>query len=280
MHVPSLVVFLVLALGLPWLATLPLYMDGGLRNPATTLLIIAMQTAPTIGALVVTFGVLRPAHSGRYLGLVPVRPWRRVLGYSLLGFVGALVGSVLAIVVGSLAGVTPLAPAPGALSQIALVPVLTVGLGITLIGEEIGWRGFLLPALQPLGTVPSLLLNGIVWGLWHTPLLLLGYNFGTTSPVSVPLMMVGTTLIGTMLAWLRFRSGSIWAGVVAHGTLNASASLLLIALVPKTPDVTATVLGWAGWIVLAVVIGVVAAVGGFRGFRIPGPVTQDRRDAS
>jgi membrane protease YdiL (CAAX protease family) len=46
---------------------------------------------------------------------------------------------------------------------------------IPAIGEELGWRGWLLPKRMPLGTVPALVLSGIIWGIWHAPLVLLRY---------------------------------------------------------------------------------------------------------
>jgi membrane protease YdiL (CAAX protease family) len=270
----AVAVFLALAFGLSWLSALPLWLDGGLTNPVWPVIAVAMMTTPTIAALVATLAVLRPAHPARFLGLAPLR--RSALTFGAIGVGGAVLISALAIALGVAVGVGRLTPASDTGAQLLMLPVLTVLVGITAIGEEIGWRGFLLPALQPLGTVPSLLINGVVWGAWHAPLLLLGYNYVTTSPISLPLMMVSTALIGTLLAWLRFRSGSIWAGALAHGAMNASVSVLLAAFVPSTPDVAMTTLGWAGWAVLAVTITAIGIAGGFRGMRFPSAAAADR----
>ena len=103
--------------------------------------------------------------------------------------------------------------------------------------------------------------------MWHTPLLLLGYNYATTSPVSIPLMIISATLIGTALAWLRERSGTIWAGALSHGALNVSASYLMMAFVPLTQqDPDLSLLGWVGWIVVGVFLVVLVGAGGFRGW--------------
>lgn len=275
----ALAVFLVLAFGLSWLSALPLWLDGGLQNPLLFLYLAATMTTPAVAALVATFVVLRPAHPGRFLGLVPVRPWRRLVRWVLLGGVGAFVVSLLAIGVTAIAGLTPIAPGADAAQQLLTLPVLAIAIGVLALGEELGWRGFLLPVLAPLGTTASLVVNGIVWGAWHAPLLLLGYNFATTSPVSIPLMCVGTVLIGTVLAWLRMRSGTIWAGCAAHGAMNASASLAVAALIPATTTIAATTLGWGGWVVVAAVVAVLVTTRALR-WRVPVstvPATATRR---
>lgn len=88
-------------------------------------------------------------------------------------------------------------------------------------GEEWGWRGYLFPKLRQLtGTVPALIISGIIWGVWHLPSLLEGLNFGTDLPgypvSNVLLMCVYCILIGIFFSWLTQRSGSIWPATLAH----------------------------------------------------------------
>src|SRR5436305_814196 len=61
-------------------------------------------------------------------------------------------------------------------------------------GEQWGWRGYLLPRLLPLGQWPALLLSGAIWGLWHAPVILLGYNY-PQHPILGVLVMVGTCAV-------------------------------------------------------------------------------------
>lgn len=287
--------YIVVAFGLAWLVALPLWLDGGLRNPFATLVLIAMMFTPTIGALVAVFLVQRPRPRSvpEYLGMWPLRPTWRIVGLTLAGIFGSIAISLaavfLAAAVGAVrldltgfsgfaelihaqlaaAGVTQALPLPiGVLValQLLTLPVGALVNGLATIGEELGWRGWLLPSLRPLGTWPALLISGAVWGLWHSPLILLGYNFGEPNLLGVLLMTLGCTAYGVLIGWLRLRSGSVWPAVFAHGAFNASAgvgALLLAAGSPASP-LALLPLGWTGWIVCTVIAVVLVLCGQFR----------------
>jgi membrane protease YdiL (CAAX protease family) len=113
---------------------------------------------------------------------------------------------------------------------------LTLGVITTMpftFGEELGWRGYLLPRFSPLGGVTAAMLVGVIWGLWHAPLIfLVGYEYGDPHALRAVLMFVLPSItLSIILAWLRFRSGSIWPGVLAHAVGNQAAGLALLALV-------------------------------------------------
>ena len=89
-------------------------------------------------------------------------------------------------------------------------------------GEEIGWRGYMLTRLVDSGVPAPILISGVVWGLWHTPLILSGqYASGPYRTLSVCLFLVGIVAGGYVFAWLRLSSGSIWPCIWAHGAWNA-----------------------------------------------------------
>jgi membrane protease YdiL (CAAX protease family) len=130
--------------------------------------------------------------------------------------------------------------------QVALISTVGgVALAFTLaipfnmiftFGEEFGWRGYLLPRLSPLGGVAAAVITGAIWGLWHAPLILLdGYNYPGHPVSGVGMMVVFTTALGVVFAWLRFRSGSVWPPTLAHAALNAQAGLGFVFLSPGDP---------------------------------------------
>jgi membrane protease YdiL (CAAX protease family) len=102
---------------------------------------------------------------------------------------------------------------------------------IFTFGEEFGWRGYLLPRLAPLGGIPAALIVGVIWGLWHAPLIVLdGYNYPGHPALGVVMMVVFTTALSVIFAWLRFRSGSVWPSTLAHAAINAQAGFGLLLL--------------------------------------------------
>jgi membrane protease YdiL (CAAX protease family) len=92
----------------------------------------------------------------------------------------------------------------------------------TVLGEEIGWRGFLVPELAKRhGFVATALISGIIWALWHYPILLLG-SYHSRTPVwyYLPLFTVTVTTINFLWTWMRLKSGSIWPCVFLHAAHN------------------------------------------------------------
>lgn len=286
-------IFLLLAFGLSWLIALPLWFGDGLASPFMSVVAIAMMATPAIAALIVVFFVDRPVNKARALGIVPLRPAGRLIKYLVLALVVPVALILVALPIGAALGVYPAdfvnfsayrelldaqlaatgvaveLPPIGILVALQLVNVL-IGAFINLIpalGEELGWRGWLLPKLMPLGAVPAILVSGVIWGLWHAPLVLLGYNYPTVPGVVGVLMMIGMCiLVGAIFGWLRLRSQSVWPAALAHGAFNAAAgfSFILSQAGSMIDTSQATILGWSGWIVPLVVVIVLVATGQFR----------------
>ena len=100
---------------------------------------------------------------------------------------------------------------------------------ITGFGEEWGWRGYLLPKMiQRFKIVPTLLICGVIWGLWHAPVTILGHNYGIGYwgyPVTgILAMCVLCIVMGTFLSYVTLRSGSCIPAALAHGGFNAMVS--------------------------------------------------------
>ncbi|RGE20414.1 CPBP family intramembrane glutamic endopeptidase [Leucobacter sp. wl10] len=293
----AVALFVVLAYGLAWLVALPLWLKGS-ADPAFPalfgLLSAAMMLTPALATLGALFAARTPRRERlRFLGMWPLRPAKRVVWFTVAAlFAPLLVAMLTTGLAGALGwvrldlvnfsgfaeanaaalpeGVDPgILPPPGVLIAIQLLtfPVLAL-IPNSLLGftEEIGWRGWLLPALRPLGIWPALLLSGAIWGLWHMPLTLLGHNYGLTDWRGVALMTVNSVLWGMAFGWLRLRSGSVWPAAVGHGAFNGVGGTIIwfaAAGAEVRPELV-TIVGAAGWIVIGVMILILALAGQFR----------------
>lgn len=291
----AIIAYVVLAMGLAWLVALPLWLGDGLATPGAVLLLPVMMYMPAVAVLIVML-VMRPVPKGqrlRFLGMWPLRPAKRVVWMSVIALFGTFAMVLLALAVAVMSGwitldlvhfsgyreilkANPAVAAAGEalpplglliLAQLIAMPIAAVTVNaLAAFGEELGWRGFLVPALRRFGTWPALLISGAVWGVWHAPIILLGYNFGRTDVTGVLLMTGAGVAWGVVLGWLRLRSGSMWPAVFAHGAMNASGGLPMVLYAAGThPDPALSLaLGVSGWIACAVVVVILLLTRQFR----------------
>ncbi|MDA3643443.1 CPBP family intramembrane metalloprotease [Saccharopolyspora indica] len=265
-------VFLAVALGGAWLIAAPLWL--GLTS-SIGLIASAMMLTPALGVLAVRLLDRRtPAREwARETGLTfGPRPKRTVVlllaawfGTVLFSAVAVAVSAALGLLVLDLEEFSLLAATMGelgapvgvgsvvAVQLVAMVLIAPLINSVLAFGEEWGWRGWLLPRLAERGAWPALLISGVIWGVWHAPLTLLGYNYANLGPWAA-LVFTGTcVLLGVLLGWLRLRSGSVWPAVLAHGAINASAGLpMLLGSAAAPPNlVVVGMTGAVGWVLMA-----------------------------
>lgn len=284
--------FVLIACGLAWLAILPVWLNGGDFATFGGVLPVVMMYTPALATLVVVYAMRAPASGrARYLGLWPLRPAKRVIWFSVAAIFGPLVLVAVGILLSAAFGLAKLdlvefsgfaallsesvppelmssLPPMGVLvvTQLIMIPVGAVFNIFATFGEEIGWRGWLLPALRPLGVWPVLIISGVIWGLWHSPMILLGYNFARTDWTGVAFMVGGCVAWGVLLGWTRLRTGSVWPAVFAHGALNAGGGTILLFAMAGAPLDLAIVgpIGVVTWAVVAVAVVVLVLTGQFR----------------
>ena len=118
---------------------------------------------------------------------------------------------------------------------ITYAPLANLLLGL---GEEVGWRGYLYPALkESYGKAKGWILGGLIWGLWHSPLIVFtGYEYGVNVPgfpfSGVMVFCLFCIACGVILDFLYVKTGAIWAPAIFHGAVNAAATLGLAVLSP------------------------------------------------
>ncbi len=142
---------------------------------------------------------------------------RRIIIYLGFAFGIAWATSFVVYLTGGLQESPMLIPAANVSMALVLQALLIAPFinGIPTFGEEFGWRGYLQPKLMDLGTGPrrAVVLTGLIWGVWHWPVILMGHNYGLDypgAPFLGPLAMVWfTPTVGTLLGWLTFKAGSV-----------------------------------------------------------------------
>lgn len=218
-----------------------------------------MMVSPTLGVLAVTATLRRGRPVVGPTGLRTAGGFRTWWRWALLAWLAPLPLSASALAPGvyrpdlrDLSGFVEILRArdalpisPWTLVIAQLVQVLVVGWLDVLpaLGEEWGWRGRLLPELLPLGRWPAI----------YYPL--------HSGPVRLLLMVGFCVVLSALLGWLRLRSGSVWPAAIGHGFLNAAAGLPILFSTAGQPvdNATTGLLGWTGWIVLALALLSVAA---------------------
>jgi membrane protease YdiL (CAAX protease family) len=245
--------FLALAFGLSWTTALVLYLSGVEFGTLvwTVLLVAGFMWAPAIAAIAVQWHWDGSIRAGCRLA-------RGRLQWVALAWIAPVALVALTIGVGTLlpgisfttdygaylleVGLTQ-EQVDQAVAQLDALPVppavlfavqgLAAGLTINALaalGEELGWRGLLLSELSPLGFWKLSLLTGAIWGVWHAPIIVQGYNF-PDAPLAGVFVMTGATIaVSPVYTYLTVRADTVLAATFFHGTFNGLGGLSLIYL--------------------------------------------------
>jgi membrane protease YdiL (CAAX protease family) len=323
--------FLALTFSLTWLLDLVLFLNGGLKNPNTGLMLQLQMLLPAFSALLLgTFffknspiyfrGSLGPGRwfiyfyfsltvlyaggaaaslllpgAGQTLSLVLLIP--SVIGlilllvlrwvggketYTRLGMGGGsakiwlLYGLGLALYygvqtllnylfgLGKVVDLMALAPQLAASGMPAWVLTLSAAFNAVVIGpflgliitfgEEYGWRGYLQSELNHLGRVRGVLLLGVIWGIWHWPVIWMGYNY-PGQPVWGSLLMTAFTIeLAFFLAYAVYKSKGVWTAAYLHALNNQVFSFFCVAVVAPSSVIFSFGLGLPGLALGALVV--------------------------
>lgn len=204
---------------------------------------------PTITAtivLLISRGLDRGAWVDLGFTVLGIRTWLVACAVPLLALGGGLVAAqVLGLTAPSLPkGVS-------GLEFVAISLALIELSSIAAFGEELGWRGFLLPRLAGLGRTRAGLASGALWAAWHIPI----YGF-TPNMAAFTLAVVA---VGFVANELRAATGSVWPAAILHGAHNAGGTITG-TLVVGAPASVGSVMGTTGVVPLAIYLAFALAV--------------------
>jgi uncharacterized protein len=280
-------IFLAFAFGIAWVTGLVIYLTGGLTNspmiaPGSPLAFVLMASAymwaPAIGNIMTRL-ITREGWKETGLRLNFRKAWPYWLAGWFLPAAMTLVGAVVFFLIfpqyfdPTLSTVRRMAASSPAAASMApwtlLILQMVQGILIAPIinalatfGEEFGWRAYLQPKLMPLGGRKAMLLIGLIWGVWHWPVIFMGYEYGFSYPGYPwvgPLLFLWVTFgLGTFLGWLTLRSKSVWPAVIGHGAINGFAGAAALVMIgqpnPLLGPLPVGIIASAGFALVALAI--------------------------
>lgn len=284
-----IIIFIIIAFGLAWLAAVAVYLTGGIVNSpelipgtyitlATVLIAVVYMWAPAL-ANIFTRVITREGWKDTWLRPNLKKSWKYWLASWLLPPVLIVTGTAIFFVLlpkyfdPEFSVIKSMLPNQGEGLPIPLFTIILLQLvqgiiiapfinSIFTFGEEFGWRGYLLQKLMPLGTHKAVPLLGVIWGIWHAPVIAMGHNYGFDYPLfpwaGILAMIWFTILIGIFLVWVTIRAHSVWPAVIGHAVINglAGISVLMSKGEPSTliGPLSTGLLGGIGWLVAAILI--------------------------
>lgn len=266
--------FLAIAFGLAWLPFLPATFGG---EPFGAVLV---PLAPALAAVAVRRWITREGFADSGLRLNLRRHWRLYLPAAAWPVLATPLAVAVALVLDvapdggglpwGIAGPSPTSVFGWLLGSVLLAPVL--------LGEELGWRGYLQVRLFPHRPLLAAAATGTIWGLWHFPLILSGGEPTADRVQTLLLFPLFAVMLSVFLGWLRQSTGSIWPGSVAHAANNiAQLNLTRLAF---TGSSAGTLPASASWPILVgeaiVLLGMVAVVS-HKGSVLRGDAARSRR---
>lgn len=136
-------------------------------------------------------------------------------------------------------------------------PIINI---VPTLGEELGWRGYLLPRLcERFTTVKAIVVSGVIWGIWHAPMIAMGHNYGTGyvgAPwLGIIMMTIFCIFFGAFCSFITLKTQSVIPAAMAHSGLNAMAAAPIYFAVPGVNPLV-------GPVVMGIIGGVFVILGG------------------
>ena len=138
-----------------------------------------------------------------------------------------------------------------AFQMMVILPFLGL---IISFGEEYGWRGYLQTELIRLGRIRGVFFVGVIWGIWHWPIIWMGYNYPGQPALGSIAMVVFCVLLGYFLSYAVFKSNGIWTAAYLHALNNQVLAFFLLAIMVPTNMLTSFGIGIPTLVLAAIII--------------------------
>lgn len=248
-----LVIFLLLAFGISWIPAIIYNKVFGYHEWFETGKMPVFFWIVGYGPALANIITRKITHEGWHDSMLHLN-LKKNIKYYVIAIVGVSAIAVLQGIVATLAigggnwsGLGKSFTFTEGLSTILITFATAPLMAFNTFGEEFGWRGYMNQKMEPLlGTTGTVIVGGILWGLWHAELTVEGHNFGTDYPgypyLGIICMCVSCTFIGIILMWLTKMTNSIYPAAIYHAMNNFGGTVtarLFLSGIPE--DYTPTI---------------------------------------
>lgn len=269
--------FLGITFLLTWIIAFSLMFNGGYSNPLAVPIIASCMFMPALAVIITTL-ITKNKFKDTW-----IKPnFKSNLKYYLLAWLLPVVLIILGSVVyyliypshfdssmltmieatkGQLSSLGKVVPNDAQLKSMLILQLVTsifiapVVNFVTCLGEELGWRGYLLPnLLEKMSPIKATIVSGVIWGIWHAPMIAMGHNYGLdyrSAPFGgILAMIVFCVLIGSFLSYITIKTKSCIPAVIGHSMINgfAAVGILFISIPNPNPFIGPTPVGIVGGI--------------------------------
>lgn len=249
-----LIIFLLLAFGISWIPAIILNCVVGYHNWFETYKIPFFALIVGFGPALANIITRKLTHEGWHNSMLHLKLKGNIKYYLIAVFsvvaMGICEGVLATIIYGNAdfsdigGGMNVMQITGNVLVTLSIIPLMA----FNTFGEEFGWRGYMNQKMEPLlGTKGTVVVGGIIWGLWHAELTVVGHNFGTEYDgypyLGILTMCISCTFLGMGLMWLTKKTGSIYPAAIMHASNNfggKSIGRLFISGIPEdfSPAIT------------------------------------------
>lgn len=255
--------FLVITFLLTWIMAFWLMLNGGYQNPYASSVIIGCMFMPAIATIITTLISkekfkdvwIKPNLKGnmKYYIIAWLLPVLLiVIGAAVyyLIFSSQFDGSMSRMINSTKDQLIVLGKAVPSDSQIKLMLIVQIITSIFIapivnfipcLGEELGWRGYLLPnLLEKYSAVKVTLITGVIWGIWHAPMIAMGHNYGLGYPTApwggIFVMTIFCVCLGSLLSYVTIKTKSCIPAVIGHAMINGFSALGIMFISIDNPN--------------------------------------------
>ena len=241
--VKNLIIYLALSFGMTWIILFAAIANGfrwdgsiGYMENFISLVMLMPLVAHVFTRMITKEGFQLTGEDSMMLGIdLKNKKWIIYLFAIFIPYIYQELGNVLLIAISpksldsNLTGLSMFQDKPYLMPFVMISGAVVASFGA--LGEEGGWRGYMMPKLiKIMGLNKAIIVGGIIWGLWHAPLTCIGHNFGTDYPgfpyIGILLMCCSCIFFGAILTFVTVKTKSVWPATFMHAVNNSSSTIL------------------------------------------------------